>query len=136
VLGRVEELKPNRRQREGRVPRDFRQARNQGLFREVNERIADLSAGMAAEGHSQQFICECGQLGCMQQIELPLSVYARLRELPHAFVVLVGHEDLEQEKVLERGEGFLIVRIASPAPRERSAGEAPRERSAGEAQRP
>ena len=53
-----------------------RQARNEALFREVNERIAQL--GEAAQAWSPdggvEFMCECGvEGGCGERVRVPLG---------------------------------------------------------------
>ena len=45
------------------MPRVARKTRNQALFREVNERIADVAAGFDAPAQTQEFICECSAAG-------------------------------------------------------------------------
>ena len=48
------------------------------LFREVNERIAELldGAGDTAPG---DFFCECGRDGCSSRVTLALSAYRSVR---------------------------------------------------------
>ena len=49
--------------------RQERFARNQALFREVNERIEDLNRGLAAvSDEMMHIVCECGDGECVQQI--------------------------------------------------------------------
>ena len=77
------------------LPERFeRQARNEALFREVNERIAHL--GERAEAWSPDgtdFLCECGEEGgCGQRVRVPLDVYNRVRAQDDRFVVRPGHE--------------------------------------------
>ena len=57
-----------------------RQAQNEALFREVNERIAQL--GKNAEAWSPdgtvEFMCECGEEGgCGQRVRVPLDIRTR-----------------------------------------------------------
>jgi len=53
-------------------------ARNESLFREVNERIAESAERFhASETH---FACECGDPRCTNRIEAPLDHYHRVRE--------------------------------------------------------
>jgi hypothetical protein len=44
-----------------------RDARNQALFREVNERIEQLPEELGADEHDR-LICECGNTDCMKPI--------------------------------------------------------------------
>jgi hypothetical protein len=94
----------------GRVARVERQARNQALFRQVNERIAEVSARFEpTDAGLQQFVCECSQLGCTGMIEVPLDVYGRVRGDATLFLVLRGHEDPGHELVVEDLGEVLIV---------------------------
>jgi hypothetical protein len=99
------------------VPRFKRRAENQQLFREVNERIAELSASLEEPGAPQSFVCECGRVGCSEMIEVPLAVYARVRHDGDHYVVLRDHEDRAHEQMLEDHGAFLIVRTLASEPR-------------------
>ena len=92
------------------LPQRARKAKNQALFREVNERIAELAARFEVASGPQAFICECSQVGCTECFELPVAAYARVRDDPATFLVLAGHEDVDHETVLERSDGYLLVR--------------------------
>jgi len=66
------------------VPRDLRQTHNRELFKVVNDRIADLASRFSIENELHEFICECSQLGCTEPIQIPLAVFAQVRETPLA----------------------------------------------------
>jgi hypothetical protein len=90
---------------------EARIARNEALFREVNERVrglADDPAGREAE--PMAFVCECGRLDCAESIDLSLAEYEHVRSHPAQFVVVSGHEAPQVEEVVERHEGYYIVR--------------------------
>ena len=89
-----------------------RQAQNESLFREVNERIAEL--GEKAEAYSPdgtvEFLCECGEEGgCGQRVRVPLDVYERVRAQDDRFVVRPGHETLEIERAVDWTDNYVIV---------------------------
>jgi hypothetical protein len=91
-----------------------RQARNESLFREVNDRIEELSAdvekqGIAPEGGLVEFHCECGRDVCDERIRMTVSEYERLRSDNDRFAVFPGHETTEIEAVVERGEHYVVV---------------------------
>ena len=90
------------------MPRTARRARNQELFREVNERIADLSSNLGDSIEALGLICECGQTGCTELIEVSVVNYGRARNDPTLFLVKAGHE--EHEAVVESWAEYLIVR--------------------------
>jgi hypothetical protein len=85
-----------------------RAARNESLFREVNENIARLeeSHGGAAE---PVFLCECANADCTEHVAVPADVYDRVRERPRRFIILPGHEDPRVEEVVETHPQYLIV---------------------------
>ena len=97
-----------------------RQARNEALFREVNERIAEL--GEAAEAWSAdgtaEFLCECGEEGgCGERIRMPMDVYEHVRAQDDRFAVKPGHETLELERAVDWTDDYVIVdkiRAAEP----------------------
>jgi hypothetical protein len=93
------------------VPRALRQAKNRELFRAVNEQIANLAVQFSAD--SQGFVCECSQIGCAEQIEVPLAVYGQVRETPSAYLVRAGHEDPTAEETIVGHRTYLIVVVRS-----------------------
>ena len=103
-------------QRGSRLPRLderlTRQARNEALFREVNERIAQL--GERAQAYSPDgtvdFMCECGEDGgCGQRVRVPVDVYERVRSQDDRFVVRPGHETPELEHAVEWADDYVVV---------------------------
>jgi hypothetical protein len=90
-----------------------RQARNEALMREVNERIAALDerATEWAGGEQQfEFQCECGKRGgCDGKVLMTLSEYDRVRRQRDRFAVVPGHETDAIEYVVERDERYVIV---------------------------
>ena len=90
-----------------------RVARNEALFREFNERVervADAS-DLREEGDSLriEFVCECGNLDCLERVELTRAAYEEVRSDPRRFVVVPGHEDLDVARVVGRAGGYLVV---------------------------
>ena len=88
------------------------QARNEALFREVNERIAEL--GESAEAWSPdgvvEFLCECGvESGCGERIRMPLETYERVRSQDDRFAVKPGHETPELEHAVDWNDDYVIV---------------------------
>jgi len=89
-----------------------RRARNEAIFREVNERIEELSRrGGIDEDDSllPGFVCECSDDGCTELMEVAYSQYEAVRENPRRFLVLSGHEDPDVEDVVDRYDGVLVV---------------------------
>ena len=89
-----------------------RQAHNESLFREVNERIAAL--GERAQAWSPdgtvEFLCECGEEGgCGLRVRVPVDVYERVRSQDDRFVVRPGHESPEIERAVEWTDEYVVV---------------------------
>lgn len=86
-----------------------RAARNEALFREVNENIARLEESYRTTATEPAFICECTNDGCTEQFAIELDVYQRVREQPRLFFVLPGHQNPELERVVETHADYLVV---------------------------
>jgi hypothetical protein len=85
-----------------------RAARNEEIFRDVNDRIDE-----GAEEHGVttplSFHCECGSASCLETIELPPPDYERIVAERYHFVVIPGHEDDAIERIVERHPDFVVV---------------------------
>jgi hypothetical protein len=90
-------------------------ARNEALFREVNERIEDVQAGFSAE-ERVDFLCECGSDDCTQPISLTLAEYEQIRQNPEHFVVVPGHDVVDVERVVEQTDHYAVVEKLPGAP--------------------
>jgi hypothetical protein len=89
-----------------------RQARNESIFREVIERIAQLgdSAQAWSPDGTVEFLCECGEEGgCGQRVRVPVEVYERVRSQDDRFVVRPGHETPEIERAVEWSDDYVVV---------------------------
>jgi hypothetical protein len=85
-----------------------RQGRNESLFREVNERIAEVNQTFHVEGRSE-FLCECSREECKEPVSISLDEYEGIRRESTRFFVLPGHEDLSVERVIERTERYVVI---------------------------
>jgi hypothetical protein len=92
---------------EGAEGREERIARNESLFREVNERIKRISGNASPE--PIEFLCECGDETCTATIPLSATEYERVRSDPTLFVVKPGHGATAVEHVIEQDDGYQIV---------------------------
>jgi len=90
--------------------REKRLARNEVLYREVNERVSEVAEQFEAETDTPiGFICECGAAGCTDQIPMTLIEHETVRADPTRFAVAPGHEMLEIETIVERHPGYFVV---------------------------
>ena len=87
---------------------DERLAKNEILFRAVNERLDDL-AEVVPWSKTADYLCECSDTSCIETIELGKEEYEHARSRPTFFFVLPGHERPALEKVVEEHEHYLLV---------------------------
>ncbi len=88
---------------------------NEALFRTVNEQVRDLNQTFLVEG-TLRIVCECGEQSCTDQIELMPGEYEAVRSDSALFAVKPGHEVEDVETVVERKDGYWVVRKAPGAP--------------------
>ena len=92
--------------------REERLARNEALFREVNERVAEVATHfieVETKGEAVEFICECGSRDCAEPITMTVAEYQAIRAEATRFAVLPGHELPEVESVVKRHPTYLVV---------------------------
>jgi hypothetical protein len=72
--------------------REERLAGNEALFREVNERVAEVADHFVegATAESFTFTCECGSATCTEEIAMTLAEYEEVRTVPTHFAVVPG----------------------------------------------
>jgi hypothetical protein len=85
-----------------------RYVRNEWLFREVNERIAEVNEKFEVEGETE-FLCECAQQTCFETLLLTRAQYEGVRAEGRRFVLVAGHEEGSLERVVQREPDFLVV---------------------------
>jgi hypothetical protein len=93
--------------------REQRLAKNEVMFRHLNERVARIAAAHSdndADGHVYEFLCECSNADCTLRVSLTLRAYEVVRADPTQFVVAPGHDLPEIEEVIVRARGYQIVR--------------------------
>jgi hypothetical protein len=82
-----------------------RAARNQSLFREVNERIEELQWFPSFV----EFVCECGRQECAERVPLRIEEYEEIRSDANRFFVATGHEITEVERIVASKDRYLVV---------------------------
>ena len=92
------------------MSRQERLAKNENLFREVNERIAE-AAKRTLVLPDAEFLCECGRQDCLERIVVPLDEYEAIRAHPDRFLLVLGHEQLEVERVIGRGDYVVVEKV-------------------------
>jgi hypothetical protein len=82
--------------------------RNEALFREINDYIADVSHGLPAS-EAFEILCECARLDCTEKIGITKEAYLSARVSDDTFIVLLGHHLPEVERVIGEVDGYLLV---------------------------
>jgi hypothetical protein len=83
---------------------------NEAMFREVNERIEGLAETFGLGEQPLDLICECGDVSCAQQIRLTGKEYEAVRKEATLFAVYPGHEIPDVEDIVDRRDGYDVVR--------------------------
>ena len=89
-----------------------RAAQNEVLFRSVNEQIEKL--GRESDQRHVQFVCECSNGACAEQIQLTLGEYEEVRSQSRWFAIVPGHLTEQIEHVVQMNERYLIVEKDTP----------------------
>jgi hypothetical protein len=92
------------RETDGGIQR-VKAARNQALWREVNERIK----AVAETSEHMEFLCECADLDCTETLNLTVAEYERIRSSPVRFPVAIGHDFPDFENVVEENGRYAVV---------------------------
>jgi hypothetical protein len=87
---------------------DERLAKNESLFRAVNERLDQIGEAVPWS-KTTDYLCECSDTTCFANIELTNDEYERARSRPTVFILVPSHEKPEIERVVEENERFLLV---------------------------
>lgn len=88
--------------------RQERLAKNESLFRALNENISGLASKLGGR-NPFQFICECSTSGCFEPVWMTLEEYERVRQEGTHFLLADGHEDIEIEQVIAQHDDYVVV---------------------------
>ena len=102
--------------------REERISRNEALFREVNERIREITT----YDEGVEFLCECSDPSCAEPVLMTLAEYEAVRAYPTHFFVVPGHEVPDVETVVGGGDAYAVVEKHPGVPAEVAAETDPR----------
>jgi hypothetical protein len=94
----------------GQEDRERRAARNEMLFRAVNEQILEMTERFRAELSDLDIVCECADTSCTGTIRVEVKEFERAKDGKYVFLLIPGHEDARIEDVLERNGHYVAVR--------------------------
>lgn len=98
--------------------RQSRAARNEDLFRRLNERLHALEkharsgpTATATEEPRERFVCECASTECSKVVELTASEYTAVRAAGTRFLVFPerAHTRPDLEEIVERHDRYWVV---------------------------
>jgi len=97
--------------------REERAARNQVLFRDVNEGVKELNEGFNFVTRKGSWICECANHTCADRLGLSTEEYEAVREGGSRFFVAPSDDHVwsDVEQVVERHDGYWIVEMTGHA---------------------
>lgn len=82
------------------------------LFREVNERICELSGLFGSADETSELVCECDRDDCHEYVVVPIAEFESVRRAERRFVVARGHESPDAD-VERSGRRYSVVEVAS-----------------------
>jgi hypothetical protein len=86
-----------------------RAARNQALFRDVNDRLEELADGSPSAADTIAFVCECSDIECSEQLEMTVAEYEEIRSDGNSFAVAPGHVAPDVERVERENHRYVVV---------------------------
>jgi hypothetical protein len=89
-----------------------RVGKNEAVFREVNERIKELSQRLRSDAPTDliSFVCECSAVECHETVELTLAEYERVRIDAAHFLAALDHLwQPEFEREVHRMERYVVL---------------------------
>jgi hypothetical protein len=89
--------------------REVRAARNQSMFRAVNEQLTELNAAFSAMTRTFTIACECADNACIEMVHISPETYEAVRAEPRRFVVCRDHVYPDVEVVVDETADFVVV---------------------------
>jgi hypothetical protein len=86
-----------------------RLAKNEAVFRDVNEQVEEIARAPAAAGALLEFLCECVDGDCFERVQLSLAEYEQVRSDATHFVVFPSHVDATIERLVRQTDRFAVV---------------------------
>jgi len=81
---------------------------SQTVFREVNDRIAELPGAFMDSG-VKLFVCECSREGCAEALDVTREEYEAVRQHDGRFLLASGHQVDGTERVVDERARYVVV---------------------------
>jgi hypothetical protein len=83
---------------------------NETIFRDLNQRLQEVTRDFGFGEHELDLVCECGNVECVARITVPIATYEEVRSDSQLFVVAPGHEELDDvERIVQEQKGYHVV---------------------------
>jgi hypothetical protein len=89
--------------------RELRAARNQSIFRAVNDKLVELNRAFVSAADTFVIACECADVTCVRTLEIRPDAYQEVRSSPRRFAVLRGHVYADVEDIVSEADGYVVV---------------------------
>lgn len=67
------------------------------------------------DGFRPEFLCECSDPACIEQVELSVAEYEEVRSSPLRFLIAPSHHVPQVERVVEENDHFVVVETVGKA---------------------
>lgn len=91
---------------------EARAAKNQALFREVNERVKEINDGYSLIVPGGDWICECANDTCVERIKMSVNEYESIRRYGARFFVAPSDEHLWPDVdrvIIDRNDRYWVI---------------------------
>jgi hypothetical protein len=89
--------------------REQRLAENEASFRDVNESLRYVAEQGTAVVQTMRLVCECGDGGCSEFVDVTATEYEEVRAVSTHFIVRLGHVAPDIEQVVVENDRFAVV---------------------------
>ena len=87
----------------------MRLARNQSLFRTLNEKLQIVNESLSSMTETFVIACECADTSCVEMLEITPTQYEDVRAHPRRFAVLAQHVVPDIEVVVAERSTHVVV---------------------------
>ncbi len=89
---------------------EVRAAKNEALFRAVNERIGELMRSFRpSPDEVLSFLCECDDARCHETVAVTILEYEDVRADDRHFLLVPGHVNAGTERPVRQTDRFVVV---------------------------
>ena len=89
--------------------RDASRAKNEAIFRQVNERLREINLNFAVILPLSEWVCECADLTCIERLPIDFDEYDAIRASAARYAVAPEHVNTRAEHVIERYPNYWVV---------------------------